>query len=317
MNQNPFSIRRIDLKEDLGQVADLIAQCFDENMDPDGRRFLDFLRSLAKDRSSLLRVLNDPLRAFSPLDGFICRVDERLVGNISITPFKNGYERICFVSNVAVHPDFRLHGMATSLIREVEEFAKKSGFTSVWLQVRKDNEIARHLYNSIDYQERASRTSWVSTKLPKHDIHSSSTLTFKPRRTQDWRQQESWLNSNYPATITWQLELRSAEFSPKIIQSISNTLSGRRYQHISIWQGAQLYGVLTWQSSFRFADPLWLAVPQDGLALVVKEAIPYMQNYLMTKKPLIINLEDGMGEDVFLNGGFERLHTLIWMQKQL
>jgi len=317
MNPNSFSIRRIDLKEDLGQVADLIVQCFGENMDPDGRRFLDFLRSLAKDRSSLLRVLNDPLRAFSPLDGFVCRVDDCLVGNISITPYKIGFERICFVSNVAVHPDFRLHGMASSLVREVEEYAKKSGFSSVWLQVRKDNEIARHLYNSIDYQERASRTSWVSTKSQKYDPHSSSKLTYKSRRTQDWHQQESWLNANYPATVTWQLEPRSMEFSPKIIQSISNTLSGRRYQHISVWQGAQLYCVLTWQSSFRFADPLWLAVPQDRLAIVVKEAIPYMQNYLMSKKPLIINLEDGMGEDVFLSGGFERLHTLIWMEKKL
>lgn len=317
MNPPPFSIRRIELKEDLGQAADLINQCFGEFMDPDGQRFVNFLRNLAKDQHSLLSVLNDPLRTFSPLDGFVCHANGKLVGNISTSSFKKGQEKICFFSNVAVHPEYRLQGIAGSLVREVEEYAKKAGFSSAWLQVRKDNEIARHVYESLDYKARAVRTTWVSGKISIHDTAQSSDLIIRSRRALDWPKQKVWLMANYPDTVSWQLELRLVEFTPKILQSISNTLTGRRYQHMSIWNGAQLNGVITWQSSFRFADPLWLAVPQDNLALVVKNVIPYMQNFLMTRKPLMVNVDDGAGEDEFIQIGYEKLHTLIWMEKKM
>lgn len=317
MNPPPFNVRRIDLKKDLGQAADLIDRCFGEFMDPDGQRYINFLRNLAKDQHSLLHVLNDPLRTFSPLDGFVCHVNERLVGNISTSSFVKGQERICFLSNVAVHPEYRLQGIAGSLVREAEKYAKKSGFSLAWLQVRKDNEIARHVYESLGYKEKAVRTTWVSGNFPLYDPAKKRELMIKPRRALDWQNQKAWLMANYPDTVTWQLEMRLVEFTPKILQSLSNTLTGRRYQHMSIWQDRHLKGVITWQSSFRFADPLWLAIPQDRLASLVKNVIPYMKNYLMTRKPLMVNIDNGAAEQEFIQIGFEKLHTLIWMNKEL
>jgi len=317
MESHYLSIKRLDLRKDLAPVAELIDSCFKETMDPDGRRFLNFLRSLAKDQRSLLGALNDPLRAYSPLDGFICKSMDTIVGNISITPFKKGQEKVCFVSNVAVNPDYRLRGVAGSLVREVEKYAKKAGFDSIWLQVRKENEVAKHLYKSLNYQEQASRTTWVINRLIKQESHFNPCLSMKPRRAMDWHLQETWMYQNYPNSVSWQLELKLDEFAPKIWQSLSNTISGRRYQHISFWSGSELNGILTWQSSYRFADPLWLAYPPEYLPLIINEAIPTMQNYLLSKKPLMVNVDSEIGEENFLKKGFEKLHTLIWMEKSL
>ena len=44
------NIRLLDMTHDLDQVADLIEICFIHQMDPDGKRYLQQIRSAAKNR---------------------------------------------------------------------------------------------------------------------------------------------------------------------------------------------------------------------------------------------------------------------------
>ncbi|MFB0515225.1 MAG: ribosomal protein S18-alanine N-acetyltransferase [Candidatus Neomarinimicrobiota bacterium] len=62
--------------------------------------------------------------------------------------------------NIAVHPDFRGRGIGRGLIEAVESFCRKSDFKRILLEVRKDNEIARHLYQSMGFKAVGTRKDY-------------------------------------------------------------------------------------------------------------------------------------------------------------
>ncbi len=66
----------------------------------------------------------------------------------------------CHILNVAVHPEYRRHGIATLLMREAitEAKAKRSQF--VTLEVRRSNLAARRLYRQLDFEEQRLRRNY-------------------------------------------------------------------------------------------------------------------------------------------------------------
>jgi ribosomal-protein-alanine N-acetyltransferase len=56
------------------------------------------------------------------------------------------------ITNVAVRPDARRHGIARSLLRTVLDDARARGFKVVVLEVRPSNHQARTLYESFGFQ---------------------------------------------------------------------------------------------------------------------------------------------------------------------
>jgi len=66
------------------------------------------------------------------------------------------------IHNLAVHPAHRRQGIATSLLREVIEEAKRNASTRVTLEVRKSNEAAQKLYHSLGFEARGIRQGYYS-----------------------------------------------------------------------------------------------------------------------------------------------------------
>ncbi|HCW51912.1 MAG TPA: N-acetyltransferase [Clostridiales bacterium] len=56
-----------------------------------------------------------------------------------------------YLSNIAVHPDFRGRGLGTRLLREVESSALRAGCRRVVLDAESDNERAIRLYSRLGY----------------------------------------------------------------------------------------------------------------------------------------------------------------------
>ena len=310
-----FLVQRLDKTRDIGQMADLIDLCFGQQMDPDGKKYLNYLRNIARQNNSFVALVENSIRYTPSIDGFVCRTNDRLIGNINISPYQDSKEKILFISNVAVHPDYRNLGIAKQLVQKAIDYTYQLHFTSVWLQVRKENEIAYHVYSSIGFKDWGNRDTWVIQPTSLGNDVKSPNILITRRRIVDWQKQEEWLKNIYPEEIRWQLEMSSLNFRPQIWQSIKNVISGRITLHWSFEDQQHLLGVITWQPSFRFADQLWMALKPGFEDRVIENAFPFIQRQLMQKKPLMLDLPEGLGSNALSKVGFEKMHTLRWMKR--
>jgi hypothetical protein len=48
---------------------------------------------------------------------------------------------------------------------------------------------------------------------------------------------------------------------------------------------------------------------------VIRAAVPYFRSAKINLRPQSVNYPDNRGENVFLDLGFEKNHTLIWMEE--
>lgn len=94
---------------------------------------------------SRLMVAVPYLDESEPPSGFLCRwiiADE------------------CHVLNVAVHPDYRRHGIGAALMRVAIDEAKEKRAEAVTLEVRRTNLPARHMYRKFYFEERRLRKGY-------------------------------------------------------------------------------------------------------------------------------------------------------------
>ena len=103
-------LRPLNILRDLPSVADLIELCFSSTMDSDGRRYIQDMRRAGKDNSFLKWANRVADTTSLPLTGYIWEQDGRIVGNVSLVPFRHKGGRLYLVANVAVHPDYRKRG---------------------------------------------------------------------------------------------------------------------------------------------------------------------------------------------------------------
>ncbi len=312
-----FSIQRLNKSKDLGQMAELIDFCFGQQLDPDGKKYLNYLKFLAREKHPFVASLSDSFNYSPSVDGFVCKENERLIGNVNISLYQDNKNQILFISSIAVHPDYRNKGVARRLIQRVIDHAFQFRFSSVWLQVRLENEIAYRIYSSIGFKEWGIRDTWVLQPTSIRTDEKLPNMLITERRSEDWKKQEEWLIKMYPVEIQWQLEITPSNFKPQIWQRITNSIAGRYFLHWSFTHQQQLAGLITWQPSFRFADQLWLATRFGLEDQIIVSAFPFIQKQLMQKKPLMINLPEGIGNKALSKVGFEKMHTLKWMKKQI
>ena len=115
--QENFIFRRINIHTDLNQITDLIELCFGQQLDPDGKRYLQYLRNISNepeklDSSVFFTFQNTPL-----LDGYVCEEKGKIIGNVTLSSYTSENKKICFISNVAVSPAARNMGIATRLMK--------------------------------------------------------------------------------------------------------------------------------------------------------------------------------------------------------
>ncbi|MEA5582165.1 GNAT family N-acetyltransferase [Nodularia harveyana UHCC-0300] len=65
-----------------------------------------------------------------------------------------------YLSNLAVHPKYRRHGVASQLLIRCEKFSQEWGFEELYLHVLENNHKARQLYFKLGYQPYTSESHW-------------------------------------------------------------------------------------------------------------------------------------------------------------
>ncbi len=319
MNQNPNDIegkmRALDPLRDLNEVADLIELCFKGAMDDDGKDYIQYLRKMARDAKNTYWGTGSFQRSFAPLQGFIFEVKGKIIGNLSMLPFRKQGEFIYLIANVAVHPEFRRKGIARKLTTKALVHARIKSAASAWLQVRNDNPAAHQLYINMGFEERCIRSTWTLKPENFRSVKLENSWKIVSRKKSHWLQQKEWLVEIYPDTVRWNLGFKEEKFQPGFLKSFNRFLNGNTLFNWEVLYKNELIGIATLERTSLFSDNLWLASPEGREREFIPAAINHIQKTLFPIRPMTVNYLFNHAEDVFQSLGFEKNHSLIWMEE--
>lgn len=310
-------IRPINIKHDLGAIADLIETAFAGQMDAEGRDYLHHIRQIARGIGSYLIDGNSPETSQFPFHGYLWEEDGRIIGNLTLIPVRKSKVRTYFIANVAVLPEYRGRKIARHLTDRAIAHVKAHHGKRIYLQVRADNLTAQHIYQTTGFEEFACRTNWMLSRngsaCPATDLTIRVTRRFKT----DWAQQKDWLTALYPPGIAWNLPISLERLKPDLLGSITNFLNGVSSRSWAARQHNRLIGLASWESGFTGSDYVWLATSPVWEDAAISALLPVVTSRVFQPQRVMINYPAGMATGAFINCGFRELNTLIWMKKDM
>jgi ribosomal protein S18 acetylase RimI-like enzyme len=309
-------LRRLDMHRDLAKVADLVELCFFDTLDPEGRQYLNEMRKAAKS-ASVMRFATSLIDESPVLpSGYVWEENGQLVGNLSLIPISVQGKRSYMIANVATHPDYRGHGIATALTVTAVRHAKEHGSGSVWLQVRDDNPSAIHIYETQGFIERLRRTNWYSG--PSFPVITTPVgVRVIKRQASHWAYQRKWLDASYPVDLAWNIPIDWNLFRADVWGTIYRAFSLENLHHWSVERNNELKGVLSWKHTSGITDSLWLAVPEQFNGESILALLVTARSTIRKEQPLSLNFPAGAAVDVLKQAGFYSHQTLIWMSIDL
>lgn len=150
-------LRPVQLRRDLGEIANLIESCFAPTLDSAGRAAIQEMRLMSRAGPLLWALARFDRAGPNLLKGFVWYEAGRLVGNVSLSPA--GYGSGWVIANVAVHPDYRRRGIARHLMQAALDWIQAHGRFAT-LQVEADNDAARALYDALGFRAQRTFTRW-------------------------------------------------------------------------------------------------------------------------------------------------------------
>jgi len=300
-------LRQINLRQDIGKIADLVEICFADRLDDDGRGYIRQMRAAAAN-PSMVGTMGSFVHT---MRGYVWEEAGKLIGNINLLPVSAGGERACLIVNVAVHPDHRRRGIARALTEKSLAYIRGRGYSSSWLQVDADNTSAQALYTSFGFSEQARRTTWHSSG--KSQAVRSDFLV-QSHRSADWELQKEWLERLYPPRLHWHLRIKTKLLQPGFSGMIARMTSDIRVRQWSAFKNGQLVGTASWESTNSQADWLWLATDSEWEEGAVLSLLQHARGALRPGRTVAVNYPAGRAGQAFEQAGFHPHQTLIWMQ---
>lgn len=309
-NNKPPQLRPMNLNDDLHTIANLIELCFKDTLDGDGSRFIRKMREAANSTS----VLGAVKLANLPQKGFVWKEDGMIAGNISLVTVLFNSRPSYLIANVAVHPDYRMRGIAKSLTKEALEFVKARRIKNVLLQANSANQVAVDLYKNFGFIEIAQRTNWHAYPEKNIDVNSGNGIEIRSRISNDWAQQKQWLKLSYPKSVTWHMSFKEKLLKPGFLPYLNRLLNDQSIKQWSALKDDKLLGTISWQSSRSMADYLWLGVDPEYADESIVRLLTHVRSVSKPGRILSVNYPAGKNIPSFVKAGFKEHHSLTWMK---
>ncbi|MBK8022648.1 MAG: GNAT family N-acetyltransferase [Chloroflexi bacterium] len=237
-------LRPVNLRTDLGELADLIELAFADSMDSSGRAAIREMRALSSMgiARGILMGLNELAEGIGL--GYVWVEDDRVVGNASIYPahLPRGTARSWIIANVAVHPEYRGRGIATALMQSCLSAIRERSHVAhprAILQVVDPNPVALHLYETLGFQREGRFTYWrrsaTARSAPLPD--DAPRLYITRRRSSEWRAEYALAQRVRPTEgggVGWLRPLVPGLFRRNLFSQISDMLSLRSMERLVI-----------------------------------------------------------------------------------
>lgn len=229
-------LRPVNLKTDLGPLADLMEVAFASSMDTGGRAAIREMRALSRLGAgvNILSGVNDLVVGIGM--GYVWVHDGRLIGNVSIYPasLPSHLPRAWIIANVAVDPEFRGRGIARQLMNTSLEAIRRRG--DALLQVEDTNEPARRLYDSLGFRAEGVFTTWKRPGSARRPPPIDQQIAYISRRARGDSDQEFRLAQRARGRdeIGWLRPLDRSFFSRSLLQSLGDAFSLRTTERLII-----------------------------------------------------------------------------------
>jgi ribosomal protein S18 acetylase RimI-like enzyme len=257
-------LQRVDLSRHLGGIADLIELCFGAELDAGGRGLIREMQFLSR-TGPALGVLQALLLGQQPWNlGFVWVEGGRVVGSVSTQPAASR-SKSWLVANVAVHPEFRRHGIALALMRATVDLIRSQGGLEAILQVDDDNLAAITLYRQLGFARVTTRTTWVRAGYLTPPPFQASPFDVRLRAPGEWADQLALAALVRPEGLQWAHPLQASDFRPGLRQTLEQFFSGRTDEHWVVTDpqapsGSGLAGSLVISGAAAEGDRLTLLV---------------------------------------------------------
>jgi ribosomal protein S18 acetylase RimI-like enzyme len=310
----PGHMRSLNILRDLSSVADLIEICFNTTTDTEDRSQVDQMRRNAHD-SEFLNWAPRMIDVISlPLSGFVWEDKGKIIGNVSLVPFRQNGRRIYLIANVATHPDYRRRGIGRILTDMAMQRAREKGANALWLHVREDNPGAVQLYRDLGFRERMRRTEWyaASGTVPRGQHENS--LKIRPRSTRDWDTQRNWLERAYPSDTDWYQQHSWTAFGPGLWKSIYRLITDIDASQWAIEAAGKLQGVVSCRAKENHQSYTWLAIPPRPAPQPLTNLLLHARRSFSHTHGLHLEYPVGPADQSICAAGFSPRRTLLWME---
>jgi ribosomal protein S18 acetylase RimI-like enzyme len=204
-------LRPLDPRKDLNQVADLIEEAFGVELEPGGIAALRDLRVLSRMGPLVgLMARSDPYLE-DVLGGFVWIEDNRVVGNVTLQRL-DSYGSRWQIANVAVAKAYRGRAIGRALVTTaVERIKDRQGSWAV-LQVRIDNDIARGLYERLDFVRLTEDVILRLDQAPREAPKGDPPARLRPYRHTEWQARYTLEAAARTDLAKWWRPVRSHQF---------------------------------------------------------------------------------------------------------
>jgi ribosomal protein S18 acetylase RimI-like enzyme len=257
----------MNVARDLRPVAELIAEAFKDDMDPNGERSIREMKTMGRWAwlYGWLDALAPPGEGMAP--GFVWVEDGRIVGNASIRRISL-HRRGWLIGNVAVDPAWRRRGIARALMHAAIDMARRNRADWIVLQVRSDSVAARDLYLSMNFQTLGEtiqyrRTRYVAVPQAQSPVEGQ----LRRARSSDMDFIYALAQRAIPDELRLTEPLRRVDFSLGFESNLFNRLRGRASAWWVIDTGSGLRGAAHIEAPRAPDDGrlrLWLAPERSG-----------------------------------------------------
>lgn len=303
---------RFEPSRDLKAVVGLLRMGFGGDLDDQERLWLEDLQAMSNlgPLLSVLRLVPGINRSFG---GFVWYESGRLVANASLMRGRNG---VALIANVVTHPDFRRRGIARTLTEACIGSAREWSAARVELQVRRDNEPARRLYEGLGFRHLYGNTTYRigSAEESKRLARAVDGIEIAPwRRSGDVRVRRLLSRAGHtrsepvPGPVAEALRARS------LLEAIEDCLAGRKRVGWAAIDEGTYRAVLAVSTRIGGAhrleivsEPAWRG---DVEAQLVDAAMVDLSRRTAPVEARVRSDETG-ARDALTSAGFEYLRTL-------
>lgn len=326
----PGRPRELDPTRDLGEVADLIAEAFAQEMDERGRAALREMRWMAR-LSPLVWWLSQTDPGFrDAFSGFVWHVPAprgrgQIVGNVNLNRAP-GHRHWYIICNVVVREDYRRQGIGRCLTERALAQAEALRAEGVMLQVRAENRTAMRLYTDLGFVRSSGEVDLRLGATSSVAVLNPGSYHIRAWRPGDGEAVHRLARRTTPEVQQWLRPLRPETFSPgwgrRLGAWLGGLLSGQRTYRLLALDGDRPAGMLQVTASFRGKDHrLNLLVDPDHAGQVEGALASRGLHMLAALPPQPVHtrlfVEQEAAVEVLRGYGFREERTLLTLRKVL
>jgi ribosomal protein S18 acetylase RimI-like enzyme len=307
------SLRPVNPRSDMAQVADLIGLAFRGELDAGGLQMIREMRAFGRAGwlgYQLSRLMLPP--AARPR-GFVWQEQGHIVGNASLLPVE-GYPQRWVLANVAVHPEWRRRGIARMLVVASLAEAARLGARRLILQVAQSKREVQALYANLGFVTTSARTLWTR---PAHRPAPPGKTPegLQARLPSEWEEQWTFLRQLHPEGLIWPFPPEDDLFRPS---GMSAFLGAGRVRHWLWRQDGEIVASLTAQA--RAALPEWRLILGCAPAMrgtLEAAMLVHALAELPSDLPASLEYLSGPADGALEALGFRAGRALTWMALEL